>query len=147
MDYASRTALLKEIRARETTGIAAALDFVVDHPERSAMKLWALYRTLNFRRDHPALFSSGDYIPLAIDGPALAYIRRLKDQWILVLVPLISSEEARSGGFNVRLPAEAPKKWEELFTAELHHTIDDVLGWRGWDRFPVALLVSEGGLQ
>ena len=154
VDYGFRVNLLKEIRARETVGLASALDFVLDHPEKAAMKQWVIYRALTFRRDYPEIFSLGEYIPLAIDGPVLGYVRRHGDQWVAVLIPLIRwgaeqyggvpqpGEVARSGGFRVALPAKAPGEWTELCTGDMHHPVDGVLDWRGWERFPVAMLVG-----
>ncbi len=147
VDYAFRTALLKEIRKRETVSLTAALDFVLDHPEKAAMKLWVIYRTLNFRREHPAVFSSGAYLPVPVDGPALAYIRRQEDRWVLVLVPLIRWGEVGSGKWRLTLPAQAPNEWNELFTGDLHHLVEGSLQWSGWERFPVAMLVGAGSKQ
>ena len=140
VDYSGRINLLREIKAREVTGLPAALDFVLDHPERAAMKMWVTYRVLNFRREHPEVFASGEYLPVPVDGPALAYVRRHSSDWVLVIVPLIRREPARD--IRLTLPSHAPADWMELFTGDLRHPVDGTLHWDGWERFPVAMLVA-----
>jgi (1->4)-alpha-D-glucan 1-alpha-D-glucosylmutase len=142
VDYERRRALLLEIRAREAAGSAAVLDFVLEHPERGAMKMWVIYRALNFRRAHPELFAAGAYTPLAVEGPMLAYMRERGEEWVLILVPLISAEEVPAAGFRVTLPSGAPEKWTHLFTGDVHHLSGGLLEWPGWGRFPVAMLAG-----
>lgn len=144
VDFRRRIDLLREIRAKEAVGVPAALDFVLDHPERGAMKMWVMYRVLNFRRERPELFAEGEYIPVDVAGPALAYIRRRGSEWVLVLAPLISA--AQFAGLRLALPPQAPVEWEDLFTGDVHHASASGAGsgsgleWPGWDRFPVAML-------
>jgi (1->4)-alpha-D-glucan 1-alpha-D-glucosylmutase len=140
VDFERRVGWLREIRARETVGIASALRFVLDHPERGVMKMWVIYRVLNHRRAYPQPFANGDYIPVTVDGPALAYIRRQSEEWVLVLIPLISTVEIAK--FRLELPGSAPSEWKELFTGDIHHLSGRVLDWPGWDRFPVAMLTA-----
>jgi (1->4)-alpha-D-glucan 1-alpha-D-glucosylmutase len=142
VDFGRRTALLREIRAKEAVGVPAALDFVLDHPERGAMKMWVIYRVLNFRRERPELFAHGEYIPVEVAGPALGFIRWRGSEWVLVLVPLIGGEEEARGGFRVGLPKGAPMEWVDLFTGDVHHASGSGLEWPGWNRFPVALLIG-----
>jgi hypothetical protein len=129
------------------------------------MKLFTIYRTLGYRKAHPAVFTEGEYIPVAAEGPLLAYIRRHGQDWVLVLVPLISGEDAPAV-FPLMLPAEAPDTWVDVFSGDVHHASADVglsgtgasaevglgaaggmgggllLEWKGWSRFPVALLIG-----
>jgi (1->4)-alpha-D-glucan 1-alpha-D-glucosylmutase len=144
VDYPRRMALLQEIRGKESTGVAAALEYVLDHPERGAMKMWVIYRVLNFRRAQPELFgNNGAYIPLTVEGPMLAYARSNAGVWALVLVPLISSEEVPAAGFRIMLPDGAPSTWLDRFTGDAHALSGGMLEWRGWDRFPVAMLIGQ----
>jgi (1->4)-alpha-D-glucan 1-alpha-D-glucosylmutase len=142
VDYGHRMALLRDIQAKEAAGVATAWNFVLDHPERSAMKMWVIYRVLNFRRAHPEVFAGGAYIPLTVEGPMLAYARSYAGAWVVVLVPLISVEEVPVSGFRIGLPAGAPEKWTHLFTGDVHHFSAGMLEWPGWDRFPVAMLTG-----
>ncbi|HET6256011.1 MAG TPA: malto-oligosyltrehalose synthase [Puia sp.] len=141
VDYARRIALLREMRAKEAVGAAAALEFVLDHPERGAMKMWVIYRVLNFRRAHPELFAEGEYLPVTVDGPALGYVRRQAGDWVLVLVPLIGGPDAPTI-FRITLPSGAPPEWMEIFTGDIHRTAGTTIEWKGWSRFPVAFLTG-----
>ena len=153
VDFGHRITLLKEIRSGEALGAAAVLNYVLDHPEKGAMKLFVIYRVLNFRKAHPALFEAGEYIPVRmerpmpeggeVDAPILAFIRRLDSQWVLVLTPLIRTGGVPEAGFRMLLPKGAPRAWRELFSGDVHTAAGGVLDWKGWDRFPVGMLVGE----
>jgi len=143
VDFALRSGLLQQIKAEEAKGGAVVLGFVLDHPEKGTMKIYTLYRTLAFRNAHAALFTEGEYIPVAANGPLLAYIRRWQQDWALVLVPLITSDDDPPATFLLTLPPDAPDTWIHAFTGDTHHSTSQVLEWRGWDRFPVALLTGK----
>jgi hypothetical protein len=72
----------------------------------------------------------------------LAYMRQRGEEWVLILVPLISATEVPAVGFRVTLPSGAPEKWTHLFTGDVHHRCGGLLEWSGWDRFPVAMLAG-----
>jgi len=142
VDFALRSELLRQIKAAAAKGAAVVLGFVLDHPEKATMKMYTLYRTLAFRNAHPVLFTEGEYIPVPANGPLLAYIRRWRQDWAVVLVPLITSDDNPPTTFSLTLPPDAPDTWVDAFTGDTHHSIGSVLEWRGWDRFPVALLTG-----
>jgi len=142
VDFALQADLLRQIKAAAAKGAAVVLGFVLDHPEKGTMKMFTLYRTLAFRNAHPTLFTEGEYIPVAATGPLLAYIRRHGNNWTLILVPLMTGEENLLETFAVTLPPDAPDTWVHAFTGDTHHSNGPVLEWRGWDRFPVALLMG-----
>jgi|SRR5580658_5435416 (1->4)-alpha-D-glucan 1-alpha-D-glucosylmutase len=131
------------LRAADETGVAVALGFVLDHPERGAIKMWVVQRVLNYRRAHAELFAEGDYIPVVVKRPILAYLRRHVNRWVLVLIPLISAEELPASGFSVKMPDGAPPTRVDRFTGHVHHLSNGMLEWPGWDGFPVAMLVGE----
>jgi (1->4)-alpha-D-glucan 1-alpha-D-glucosylmutase len=73
VDYETRQILLDEI----ITGVEADDDArrvlirnLVKSPEDGCIKLHVVRSALAARREHPELFSCGQYIPLAADGPA-----------------------------------------------------------------------------
>ena len=59
------------------------------------IKLFLTQRLLRFRREHPALFQPGEYLPLTVRGPfaesCVAFAREHENEWIVVLVPRLSS--------------------------------------------------------
>jgi (1->4)-alpha-D-glucan 1-alpha-D-glucosylmutase len=142
VDFALRAGLLRQIKAEEAKGTAVVLGFVLDHPEKGTMKMFTLYRTLAWRNAYPAVFTEGEYIPVTATGPLLAYIRRQGQDWALVLTPLITSDDDPATIFSLTLPPGAPDTWIDAFTGDTHHSDGPVLEWRGWDRFPVALLTG-----
>jgi (1->4)-alpha-D-glucan 1-alpha-D-glucosylmutase len=59
------------------------------------IKIFLTLRILRFRREHPEIFERGEYIPLQPSGTfadsCVAFIRRLQDKSIAVIVPRFSS--------------------------------------------------------
>ncbi len=91
VDYARRRALLGEleaIAAGPAQALSAAVHALFDAPGDGRAKLWLVWRALQFRRRHEALFLKGDYLPLSVSGVgtrhAVAYARRLGDSGVVV---------------------------------------------------------------
>jgi len=96
------------------------------------IKLYLTQKGLQFRRDYPALVLSGDYFPLAVEGPhkdcILAFARRYRGEWCVLVVPRFTSrlvdENALPVGkkiwreTQVLLPKTSPKRWTNTFTGE-----------------------------
>ena len=59
------------------------------------IKLFLIQRILRFRREHADLFKRGEYLPLHTSGTfaesCVAFVRRLDDEWIVVIAPRLSS--------------------------------------------------------
>ena len=77
VDYGRRQQMLGDLRsAAETPGVdlrELARDLAAAK-EDGRIKLFITYRTLQCRRDHPGLLSSGEYIPLAAEGSKAAHL-------------------------------------------------------------------------
>jgi (1->4)-alpha-D-glucan 1-alpha-D-glucosylmutase len=60
---------------------------------------------LHFRRSHAALFLKGDYIPLQVQGSqrdcVVAFARRYRGNWCLVVVPCFTSRLRPSDGQSI----------------------------------------------
>ncbi len=94
-----------------------------------AIKLFVLSRALRARRANRALFVDGAYTPLAVSAPAaahaLAFARRLDDQWAIAIVPRRPSSLTVAPAFPigasvwgetvVSLPPGAPRTWHDAF--------------------------------
>jgi (1->4)-alpha-D-glucan 1-alpha-D-glucosylmutase len=92
------------------------------------VKQQVIRRLLHWRRDHPALFDEGDYLPLAIEGQnrehLTGFIRRHGGGCLLVVVPRLTHklevtppDEAEDGRTRVVLPDEMLEKtYLDLFT-------------------------------
>ncbi len=94
VDYAQRAALLDAhaallARPAEHERLAG-LARLAATPVDGRLKLWVIWRLLALRRDDPALFDDGRYIPLKTSGRArdhlVAYARRTQQGLLIVLV-------------------------------------------------------------
>jgi (1->4)-alpha-D-glucan 1-alpha-D-glucosylmutase len=92
VDYPLRTALLQELADRcgarpDSRWVRMLLDDVGD----GRAKLYLIWRTLQFRRQHEALFSKGAYVPLRVTGEhaskVCAFARRDGDSLAIVIAP------------------------------------------------------------
>jgi (1->4)-alpha-D-glucan 1-alpha-D-glucosylmutase len=59
------------------------------------IKLFVTQRLLRFRREHPALFEKGNYVPLTVTGLfadcCIAFAREHEGKCVVVFVPRVSS--------------------------------------------------------
>jgi (1->4)-alpha-D-glucan 1-alpha-D-glucosylmutase len=84
VDYEVRQRMLAEVKERSPNDLWQA-------SHTGQIKLFLIWRALQFRRRHSELFSCGSYLPLSIKGPkeshAVAFARRWNDQIALIIVP------------------------------------------------------------
>jgi (1->4)-alpha-D-glucan 1-alpha-D-glucosylmutase len=95
------------------------------------IKMFLIWKALNFRQRHSELFLSGDYIQLRTNGPhagnIIAFARRTEDDWVVVAVPRLSSQITRAGSFPtgqgvwsdtfIDFPEDGPQQFRNVFTA------------------------------
>jgi (1->4)-alpha-D-glucan 1-alpha-D-glucosylmutase len=94
VDYPRRQRLLEEVKTR-MTGDAGQLPTLartlVENKEDGRIKLYVTYQGLCCRRDHPGLFSRGDYLAASAEGSraenVFAFVRRQEDSWAIAVVP------------------------------------------------------------
>jgi (1->4)-alpha-D-glucan 1-alpha-D-glucosylmutase len=162
VDYAGRQQTLQELDRRAAAGneLATLADDLVSHAEDGRIKLFLTATTLRLRCAMPALFTTGDYIPLEIRGTGsqhvCAFARLSGDRACVVVVPrlvgtLIGSSDAAPVGSDIwkdttiQLPPRiAPLHWRDVFTGQAQSAcasgelaMSDVL-----KQFPVSLLVA-----
>ena len=146
VDYILRKSLLAKIKEEAEKGGDTVLNFVNSNQQKGARKLFTIYRTLTYRKEHPLVFTAGEYIPVTLPSPLLAYIRRYKEDWVLIIVPLIRNEIAVPETFSITLPEEAPSDWVNIFTGEKSTAGGEegnvLVIQGGLSEFPVALFVS-----
>lgn len=108
VDYAERAALLKAEDADlpMATGAAAW--------RSGAIKQQLIRRVLALRARHPALFSHGDYTPLAVIGPraahVIAYVRRHEGRSMVAVVPRLCARALVA--YTTDQAAQACRYWE-----------------------------------
>jgi (1->4)-alpha-D-glucan 1-alpha-D-glucosylmutase len=156
VDFAKRVSMLAAIRQQSEANTSLAGE-LARHWENGRIKLYAIWRALNFRRQRPELFANGDFVELKSTGRSaehvLAMLRHYKREWVLLVAPrwLARAQEGRNSDANIRwqevaiqVSDSAPLLWENIFTGEkitiadqraksLH--IEQLL-----NRFPIALL-------
>jgi (1->4)-alpha-D-glucan 1-alpha-D-glucosylmutase len=159
VDFSLRKKLLHSLlRAEAAAGLMATAEEVMATRNDGRIKLYLTSKALGFRRDHRTLFESGNYRPLAVEGPfsehVCAFERSLDDSSILVVVPRFCSGLPGNGsgppiGYTAWLdtrilmaPETSAGCYRNIFTGELLQTdqqktlvVSDV-----FSVFPVALL-------
>jgi (1->4)-alpha-D-glucan 1-alpha-D-glucosylmutase len=137
VDYERRRRLLEELQGRvakagpDLRSLAAEL---LAAKEDGRIKLYVTYRALHARRDQPQLFTTGEYVPLVIEGPqaehAFGFVRQREADWAVVVVPRLLT---RLTGNVQQLPlgrtvwqdtrlmlpdSGARLRWRNVFTGE-----------------------------
>jgi (1->4)-alpha-D-glucan 1-alpha-D-glucosylmutase len=136
VDYPRRARLLQELMTKENLAPAPLAQGLLSSWEDGRVKLFVTCKALSFRRERKELFLDGAYVPLAVTGGlkehALAFARKRGDAWAIAAVPRLVTRLAPPGEFPVglavwgartavRLPAEAPGRWQNVFTGEILH--------------------------
>ena len=136
VDFRQRTRLLHELMTMELQGPGTLARDLLSSWEDGRIKLFVTYKALSFRRERREPFLDGAYIPLPATGGmkehALAFARKRGDAWAIAAVPRLATRLAPPGEFPlgvpawgartaIRLPAEAPGRWRNIFTGEILH--------------------------
>jgi len=159
VDFLLRKQLLDEMLQREAAaGLLETVHELVATRNDGRIKLYLTSKALNFRRENRALFESGSYLPLKVEGArtehVCAFERSFEGSSIIVVAPrffsrLITESERLPLGADVWLdtriilpPESAERSYRNIFTGEIVLTdqqltlaVSDVLSV-----FPVALL-------
>jgi (1->4)-alpha-D-glucan 1-alpha-D-glucosylmutase len=168
VDYDRCRRLLRNLRSATEAAGGDPRELVrelVASAEDGRIKLYVNHRTLQCRRDHPGLLSSGEYLPMAADGPRsahlFAFVRRAGDVRALVAIPRLLAGLAPDPNrpplgseawqdTRLVLTGLAPEsRWRNLFTGEglIAENRDGQSSLAAADvfaSFPVALLIGEG---
>ena len=132
VDFAARRDRLEELKSAEATDRQGLMQNLLAEWRDGRIKLYLMYKLLNFRRDHANLFAEGDYIPLRGDGTAArqicAFARRQGQLWIVAIAPRLIGEmvrragaplgEAAWGASTLALPGGAPAAWQDVVSGE-----------------------------
>jgi (1->4)-alpha-D-glucan 1-alpha-D-glucosylmutase len=91
VDYGLRKAFLKEIVRSPKANSTTSLKEMLEDFATGKIKLFTLWKALNFRRQHEALFARGDYIPLKASGKMhnhiFAFARELGEEVAVIIAP------------------------------------------------------------
>jgi (1->4)-alpha-D-glucan 1-alpha-D-glucosylmutase len=168
VNYAARSLMLEALKDKMTLVGEDLTGFTRDLMlawKDASIKLFVIFRALQYRRKNSLLFQEGTYIPLAGDGNldkhVCAYARRREGKTILVIVPRFPLTLLRNredlplgettwGDVSIVLPGEIEgERFRNLFTHELVdveiHDGDKVLPLkRVFSNFCVSLLEMIG---
>jgi (1->4)-alpha-D-glucan 1-alpha-D-glucosylmutase len=159
VDFETRATLLKEIKAGESNGLLALTRRLLSRWEDGRIKLYVIYKALNFRGAHQELFLEGEYIPLRASGEMVdrtcAFARCKGSVWALLVVPRLVTQLVAIGELPLGktwgsscllLPREAPGGWHNVLTGETVTVFSSEMENRAlylheiFRYFPVALL-------
>lgn len=150
VDFAAREAALEEL-ARRATGPKPLADLARElwrAPEDGRVKLFVLWRALRLRQDDPALFLSGDYVPLAAGGPRAGHVvalsRRRGFRQAIAVVPRLVAHLLDLpdpwAETHLLLPAGSGRTaWRDVFTGAVHHPA----AHRGEQSLPLPALFAD----
>lgn len=152
VDFEKRMQYLFQLVVRDENGPEAVAEFLEEKKSEGIEKMFIIWKTLNFRKLHPGVFTEGLYVPVEITGgsvKAAAYARTDGRTWVLVVVPFGLETEDQSGIITMSqdhfliLPEDAPSEWTHIFTSETLRLLNQIDLADLFAQFPVALLVSE----
>jgi (1->4)-alpha-D-glucan 1-alpha-D-glucosylmutase len=138
VDYEPRRELLRSLEARlaeSPDGLGDLARELVASPRDGRIKLFVIWRLLNFRRQHPGLLTIGRYLPVDASGSraehVCAFLRKNTQSAVLVVVPrLIARFNGDASGpplgrdrwsdTSVSLPTQLQSaSFRNLFTGEI----------------------------
>jgi (1->4)-alpha-D-glucan 1-alpha-D-glucosylmutase len=166
VDYEQRRRLLAELNARlahRPEQLPALCRELTETREDGRVKLYLLMGALHCRRDHPGLFTAGEYLPAHADGGrdenVCAFVRRSQANMALAAAPRLLTRviepgelplgEIPWGEARLHVPAGGPgRRWRNVFTGEVvttaeHEGKDSVRLAEVFAHIPVALLLLE----
>ncbi|HVB88321.1 MAG TPA: malto-oligosyltrehalose synthase [Candidatus Dormibacteraeota bacterium] len=133
VDFALRGRLLDELKHLDHENRDALLQNLISNWPDGRIKLYLIWKALNFRRDHRDLFELGEYLPLETAGKQKENLfafarRRLEGEWVIAVVPRMLSRVVDFGqaplgrdvwgAASIQLPAEAPNQWRDAITGQ-----------------------------
>jgi (1->4)-alpha-D-glucan 1-alpha-D-glucosylmutase len=160
VDYALRRRMLAALRER-TAGGAGTPQLtreLIANKADGRVKMYVTWRALTCRRDHPGLFSTGEYIPLTADGARSEFIfgfaRQHASSCAVVVVPRLLTRltpdmtrtapaAAVWGETALSVPELPARALVNVFTGERLRLSDRLPLARVFAQFPVALLLGE----
>ncbi len=141
VDYDKRMRMFNELKRSESNSEPMKLaQELIAQKDDGKIKLYLIYKALNFRRENRKLFERGEYIPLEAGGEkknhVCAFARRMENPAALVIAPrffttLMQNAEGLPLGREVWkdtfviIPFEIPgAHYRNLFTGERVTTLD-----------------------
>lgn len=166
VDYELRQALLKQLQqdVQSASSLPELASTFISNSECDKSKLYLTWKTLELRRNEPALFQEGEYIPLPVHGEraahVIAFARKHEDRYAIVAAPRLCAtllgentntvcDEALWADTAINALDTQATCFHNIFTREC------LVSARGQEQklklgemlrhFPVAVLMAESG--
>ncbi len=167
VDFTRRRAFLEQLKRSELTDRAGLVAEALFHWQDGRIKLYTIYKILNFRRERNELFQAGNYQALYVSGKfrdnVCAFARRLNDQWLIVAVPRLLARILPPGRLplgktvweeeSISLPGAVPASWQNILTGEnvanrsTKNTQKKLALRNIFNSFPVAVLEGKSAVK
>jgi (1->4)-alpha-D-glucan 1-alpha-D-glucosylmutase len=132
VDFAKRRILLEELKRGEETDRAGLLCDLLSHWRDGRVKLYVIYKALNFRRGREELFQRGRYLPLyaarKVRENICAFARRFGERWVVAAAPRLLARILPPGrpplgepvwkDAFLSLPQGTPVHWHNILSGE-----------------------------
>jgi (1->4)-alpha-D-glucan 1-alpha-D-glucosylmutase len=156
VDFATRQKALDSMATRSACDPAALAAELLTTKDDGRIKLFLIQRALRARIKNPALYQSGEYIPLAIRGQfkdhLIAFARRHQNNWAVAVAPRLLTRLINAGQFplgaqvwqntEIVLPEEAHCSWRDQISGKITGQGQLLRVADALEHFPVALLLS-----
>lgn len=150
VDFEYRRLQLAALKKKEYEDQECLVRSILENWEDGMVKLYVMYKALQFRNSHRNLFDRGEYIPVESTGRkkdyVCSFIRHEGSDWALTAVPLFAArlqlgvQEPGSelpalnfplgrevwGDTVIILPQNAPVCWRNILTGEVINTVPDI---------------------
>jgi (1->4)-alpha-D-glucan 1-alpha-D-glucosylmutase len=143
VDFDSYKQAITTLKTLEQQGTAEVLKYITSKKAEGLEKFYVTWKALQCRRQLAAVFLHGRYIPLQTSDNCgiIAYARHYSNEWVLVIAPM--SVQVPNTNCSITLPANAPVKWQHVFTGETVEAAGDLPIHTIFNNFPVLLLTGE----
>jgi (1->4)-alpha-D-glucan 1-alpha-D-glucosylmutase len=155
VDYELRNRMLTEIKGIKEEGLKDYINNAIQLPGDGKIKIYVMYKALQFRNKNYSLFLEGDYVPLRTEGKhkerIVAFARELEGDWCITIAPrfltgIINENELPVGEKwedTVVILPENIEGLKNLFTGERINERDKLYLKNVFSDFPLALLINK----
>ncbi|MBD3345251.1 MAG: malto-oligosyltrehalose synthase [Chitinivibrionales bacterium] len=158
VDYRLRKSLLNRLVEGIESGLDSLLAQLIATPNEALMKMYAIYGSLQARRQNPELFNQGSYVPVRTTGDyaenIVAFVRESGATASLTLAPrftcsLMEKMEYPLGkemwkNTNLTLPFAEQRSFREIYSGEEMELGPEIEVGELITHFPVGLWISKG---
>ncbi len=154
VDYTKRKKILNEIQSRFPKDPVGLINELLSTKEDGRIKLFLIWKVLEFRKQYLGLFQKGYYQPLKVQGPLkkhiIAFARIYENQFIISIVPrfltkITSFNQLPLGkriwnNSSILISSEFPSKWKNYITDKSFQADEKIYLADAFADFPVCLL-------